>query len=124
MTEPTDWKILPILDRQIFNSLHEAVEDAISEILDAYLSDTPRLAAELRTALDEGDCDRIADLAHQIKPSSAALGASRVHGLSEQVESITRNGDTEKLRQDCQHLLQAIEELIPTLAACRDELQI
>lgn len=69
----------------------EALESAtgtgfLEEIVNLYLSDTPRRLAGLRDALADRDAEAGERLAHSLKGSSSNIGATHVESLSRELE--------------------------------------
>jgi two-component system sensor histidine kinase/response regulator len=67
--------------------------DLLARMIRLYDEHTPRLIVEGRAAIDAGDCQRIAVAAHELKSSSANLGAQRLARLCKDCEHAARRGD-------------------------------
>ncbi len=115
MSEISDWNSISTLDLDLLGPLCEVLEESAQEVFDEFLSDTPRIAAAIQTALDEDDLSTIAGLVHQLKSSSGSLGGKRVQALSSWVETLAKEGDRHKTAEACQILFAAIEELLLSL---------
>lgn len=80
-----------ILDPEAINNLRalgDEMEDDtfLKEVIDIYISDTPKRLEEIRECLASGDAVRLARAAHSIKGSSSNLGASKVITLAKSIE--------------------------------------
>ena len=86
---------LPALDPSRLASLQRLAEmtgqPLVREIVDSFLRETPRRLEQMGRALQRGDAEEIAFVAHSLKGSSGQLGALRVAALSAELESRGRN---------------------------------
>ena len=70
-------------------TLHDLQEiDALEELIDLYLMESPKLLDRIGTALDNGDAVDLKDAAHSLKSTSAAIGAFPLSKLSAQLEQL------------------------------------
>lgn len=86
--------------------LKEIVGDALDEIIDAYVTDGKELLQTMATAIDTQDCSRLQSISHQLKSSSANVGALGVSDLMKEIELRAKDGDVD-----------AISQLFPTATA-------
>jgi CheY-like chemotaxis protein/HPt (histidine-containing phosphotransfer) domain-containing protein len=63
------------------------------EIVDNFLSETPRRLERMREALARGDAEELAFVAHSLKGSSGQIGALRVAALSGELEQRGKDED-------------------------------
>jgi two-component system sensor histidine kinase/response regulator len=70
------------------------VEEAVVDMLQAFLQDAPGRIEQLRGAVAERDAGRISGAAHALKSASGTIRARRLADLLEQVETAGRSGDT------------------------------
>lgn len=61
--------------------------DFVREMIDLFLEQSPRNLEVMRAALDVGDLPAVSKAAHNMKSSSAYLGAKRLSELCGQVEA-------------------------------------
>ncbi len=91
-TEPN----LPLLDSSILNDLRalneEGEEDFLNELIDTYLSVSPKILDELGTAIESKRATAIAHLAHRLKGMSYNLGAKTVAKWCDALETKGREG--------------------------------
>lgn len=73
---------VPVLDSELLETWrslsNSSSEDFLAEIIEMFLSNTPKMISELREAFDQKDYQRLRALAHKMKGSSANLGACRL----------------------------------------------
>jgi len=81
--------------------------DLLPRMIRLYDEHTPRLILEGRAGIDAEDCQRIAVAAHELKSSSANLGAQRLARLCKECEHAARRGELVVAREAW---LQAAEE--------------
>ena len=79
--------------------------DVLERVLGIYLEVGPKLLAELRAGVDASDPEQIERSAHNLKSSSATLGATRLAAICAELESLVR---AEQLA-DCRFIAEAIE---------------
>ncbi len=79
------------IDMSAFEELKQTSgADFITELIDAFLEEAPKLIEELRSALQEGDSETFRRAAHSLKSNSATFGASRLSELAQELEVIGR----------------------------------
>lgn len=106
------------IDLSVLNSLqrirgdHEP--DLVVELIDLYLEETPRRLASMSVHLEERDVPSLRRTAHNLKGSSAAMGAAGTAGLCKAVEETIQNGPREtvanlltKLQQESARVREA-----------------
>jgi two-component system sensor histidine kinase/response regulator len=67
--------------------------DLLNRMIHLYDQHTPRLIQEGRAAVEAQDCQRVGVAAHELKSSSANLGAQRLARLCKECETAARRGD-------------------------------
>ncbi len=83
------------VDMKTLGSLRELMEGRFTELIDLFLENVPRQLGTLKTSSKKGDAVTIFRSAHDLKSSSANLGANRLSGHCEVLETIGRAGTTE-----------------------------
>ncbi len=68
--------------------------DFVREMIELFLEQSPRNLEVMRAALDVGDLPAVSKAAHNMKSSSAYLGAKRLSELCGQVEAKARTSET------------------------------
>jgi HPt (histidine-containing phosphotransfer) domain-containing protein len=82
----------PIIDRAAFDELKEMVgDDFISELIDSYFEDCPKLMTELRHALESGDAVAFRRAAHALHSTSASMGAIQFAALAHRLEALGKD---------------------------------
>jgi two-component system sensor histidine kinase/response regulator len=97
------------LDGARVRTLREVSAGLVERVVDAFVRTTPPLLHELREAVEGGDGEGARKLAHKLRGSSEAVGASRLSQLARRVEL----GDGAS---------QAADELDPAYRGTLDEL--
>jgi CheY-like chemotaxis protein len=86
---PLDWTVidgLRFLD-------DDPPGNRLAQLLALYLEDSAARLAELREALARGDVAAAAQLAHNVKGTSATYGAARLARLCRELEQVAEDGD-------------------------------
>jgi PAS domain S-box-containing protein len=81
-----------LLDANILNSLREI--DALEEVIEIYLTESPKLLQKMAEAIEQGDPAKLRDAAHSLKSTSGAIGANTLAQLNQTLELMTRAGNT------------------------------
>lgn len=81
-----------LLDANILNSLREI--DALEEVIEIYLTESPKLLQKMTEAIEQGDPAKLRDAAHSLKSTSGAIGANTLAQLNQSLEQMTRAGNT------------------------------
>lgn len=83
-----------ILDVRIFNEIGETVgPDRRSKIVATFLTEVPHQMEIIVAAAENGDCDLVAETAHQLIGTSSLLGAVGLAKLAGQLEFAGRGSD-------------------------------
>ncbi len=86
----------PGLDPEAVRSLRDLVggdDDALAEIVDAFLDDAPVQIHALRTAAMAGDAVVAGRAAHTLKANGRTFGAHELADLCQELEAAARAGD-------------------------------
>ena len=96
---------LPLLDESQLDQLRgNGAEKALREIIEMYLSDTTKQLGNLESVITEQNSESIQRIAHQLKGSSANLGARRLADALARLEDDAESGEL----ADADSLLQEI----------------
>jgi CheY-like chemotaxis protein/HPt (histidine-containing phosphotransfer) domain-containing protein len=88
---PIDAKVL-----QSFRDMAGETADLIlAEMIDCYLEEAPKLLSAIAKAIDQKDAVQLRSGAHNLKASSATLGAITLSNLCRKLEVMSRIGNTE-----------------------------
>lgn len=110
-----------ILDSEAIENLRalgdEMEDDSfLKEVIDIYLSDTPKRLAEIKECLASGDAQRLNRAAHSIKGSSSNLGAKKVIDLAKSIEEKSKES-LDNLEEDIAQLESSFVEVKAALEA-------
>ena len=84
------------LDQSALDNLMELIggdQDALTELVESFLSEGPKLMKQLAAAADQGDADGVRRAAHTIKSSGNDFGATALAELSRDLEQRGKAGD-------------------------------
>ena len=108
---------IPVIDESAWNNLapveRSGRPNAVQNILSVYLSDSRRLILEIREAMQTGDAATLNAGAHQLKSSSAHVGALAAAFHAGEIERLMR----EQGLDAAAHLLDPLEQSVEL--ACR-----
>ena len=80
MTQPT-------IDRATFDDLEQtAGADFVTELVDTFLVEAPRMLDELRRALEAKEADKFRRVAHSLKSNSNTFGALSLGAMARELE--------------------------------------
>ncbi len=65
----------------------------VARMFEVFLAEEPQRLAEIRTALERGDAERLRFLVHSLKGAAAALGAERLRDCCLALELAAKEGD-------------------------------
>ena len=90
----------------------------LARVIRAYFDSLAKLLPELEAAHRPVlDCDKLRQVAHTLKSSSASLGALALSQRCSRVEAMARERNTEGLDAEIQAMLAGIEEAREALAS-------
>jgi len=89
-----------ILDRKALDAIREmespALPDVLEQIVDVYLEHAPNQLTTLAAAVETSDIKTQHRIAHNLKSSSANLGAHDLAALCQALETSTRHGPSKR----------------------------
>ncbi|MFB2968676.1 response regulator [Aerosakkonema sp. BLCC-F183] len=90
----------PVVDAKVLASFRKMIgknaEDILSELIDCYLEDGPKLLADIAKAIAEGNASQLRQAGHTLKASSMTLGATNLSNYCKELETMGRNGHTKE----------------------------
>jgi signal transduction histidine kinase/DNA-binding response OmpR family regulator len=114
----------PVFDHEAALRSVDGDEDLLSELVQIFLDDCPRLLAELTEALKRGDSQVTPRLAHTLMGSFANFGAGPAAGLAEKLEALTRANNWnaaasvhDQLKLETDRVCAALVHLLPQSAS-------
>lgn len=84
-----------VIDAQVFNQVRDLMGDALSEFIETYLDNSPRLLGSIDASLRAADLHNVFLSAHQLKGGSGSIGAMQVYQLASQLEQLARAGEAD-----------------------------
>jgi CheY-like chemotaxis protein len=90
----------------------------LSELIDTFLEECPRLTAALAAAIQRGDAKAAHIAAHTLKGALSTLGASEAKTIAQQIEALAHKGNC-ALDTTHSDLLASLSRLSPVLAEFR-----
>ena len=81
-------------------------EELLSEVVELFIEEVPDILSKLKDALDSGDWDSAAKLAHTLKGSSSNVGAERFASLALELEDDSKKKNSARAKETY-HMLQA-----------------
>ncbi len=90
-------------------------EELLSEVVDLFIEEVPDILSQLKEALENGDWDRAAKLAHTLKGSSSNVGAEEFASLALKLENDSKQKDSAGAFETyrlLQNELEAVEQFI------------
>jgi len=104
---------IPVIDESAWNNLASVERsgrpNAVQNILSVYLSDSRRLILEIREAMQTGDAATLNAGAHQLKSSSAHVGALAAAFHAGEIERLTREQRLDAAAHPLDPLEQSVE---------------
>ncbi len=85
------------LDSRLFRELQETIGEAIAEVVELFLEDTPKYIKAITEAISARETDAATRLAHTIKGSASNLGAAALASVCKELECAGTTGDTQEL---------------------------
>ncbi|MBF0625633.1 MAG: response regulator [Magnetococcales bacterium] len=82
----------PVLDRQVFRTLHQELEEDFDAVLAQFLELLPRRVQALRAALESRRPDLLAREAHSLRGSSGQFGGKRLCQYALALETLAQRG--------------------------------
>ena len=80
------------IDTTVFEELKQmSGADFISELVDTFLDDAPKLMKELQTAVQAKDADTFRRAAHSLKSNAATFGAKHLSELARELEQMGKD---------------------------------
>ncbi|MEH1838325.1 MAG: response regulator [Nostoc sp.] len=113
-TDKIDAKILQFLQNML-----QGDRVAFVELIECYLTETPRLVQDISTAITTQNAQTLLNSAHQLKSSSASVGAIALAQLCKVLEA---QGYSSKLENSLELISQLHQEYEQVKAALEQEL--
>lgn len=95
-----------------YNEIKALLGDDFTTLLDVYQNDTSHRLAEIENAFKVKDFNKIRQLSHAMKSSSANIGAEEVSSIAATIENAAIDEIAETISASLVGLKKAIEEAI------------
>jgi len=92
----------------------------LNKIINIYLNESPLLQKAIQNSIKKGEASKLHDAAHNLKSSSANLGAMQLSNLSKQLEGL---GQEENIQAAKKLISQFDKEFLKVCVALRQELE-
>ncbi len=108
---------MPMLNEETLDELEAMIGSGVAKIIAAFLDNTPRLIAQLKTAAEVPDLALLRELAHSLKSSSANLGADALSEAAKRIELGARQHTLERPAAAVAVVVAEYERVRPALLA-------
>ncbi len=116
---------IQVLDLYMLESIRQMAganaDEFVTKIINNYFEIAPQLLSEIDAAVDTADANKLFQAAHALRSSSANLGATKLSGICQELESIGRTGTTvgaQSLRSQAESMYQLVKNAL--LKECKD----
>ncbi len=72
--------------------------DIAKEILECYLEESPLLIKDITNAATSNDLIKVREKSHELKGSSASVGALQIESLASKIQYVSENDDLENVK--------------------------
>ena len=86
------------------------------DVIDQYLAEVPGVIGELQQAVDEGDSDKLRQVAHRFRGATEILNVSGLAARSRALEQAAKAGETELAITHATDLIEELLKLLQMLA--------
>lgn len=104
-----------IIDRAVFDTLKDVMEDEFALVVDAFRSQAKEVWPEAQTALAKGELEGLQRIAHSFKGSALSLGAAPLSQALQALETAASLGSTTDCHQHHQLAAQALDQTLQWL---------
>ncbi|HJR72438.1 MAG TPA: ATP-binding protein [Luteimonas sp.] len=108
---------MPMLNEETLDELEAMIGNGVVQIIAAFLDNTPRLIAQLKTAAEAQDLPMLRELAHSLKSSSANLGADALSEAAKRIELGAREKTLDRPAAAVAVVVAEYERVRPALLA-------
>lgn len=88
----------------------------LDNVIDQYLAEVPRVIGELQEAIDEGDSDKLGQIAHRFRGATDILNVSGLSARSRALERAARAGEAELAITHATDLIEELKKLLRMLS--------
>lgn len=108
------------IDRRVLDTLLESLDgdaESLAELIQTYLEDAPRQIEALQQAIAEGTSTTVERIAHTLKGTSSAFGASVLSSRCQKLERSSAAGDLNGAVVSLQEIKAELPRVHTTLSA-------
>lgn len=102
----------PILDLYVIDKVHDVLGDKFGEMIEIYISNSAKYAADIRAALKDKNIEDIVIPSHTLKSISKQIGAVLLSNIAENIEDRVRNSQM-RSAENMTDLCVMVDELEP-----------
>jgi signal transduction histidine kinase/DNA-binding response OmpR family regulator/HPt (histidine-containing phosphotransfer) domain-containing protein len=117
LAAPEESSVDPSVLEQLSALVPNGNQDLVERVVTAYLSSSTKLAAQIRDSIESDDPDGAANAAHNLKSSSAQVGALKLSALAKEIESRAGAGSAELAGALLDEFLSEVESVHEALSA-------
>jgi two-component system sensor histidine kinase/response regulator len=88
----------------------------LDNVIDQYLAEVPRVIGELQQGIDEGDSDKLGQVAHRFRGATDILNVSGLSARSRALEQAAKAGEAELAITHATDLIEELNKLMRMLA--------
>jgi GAF domain-containing protein/DNA-binding response OmpR family regulator len=92
-------------------------EGFVSDLIEQFVADAPRLVAAARAGLDAGDAEEVRRAAHTLKSNAATFGAHALAGRSRELEDAAKRGALEGASEQVDAMGSELDLVLEALPA-------
>jgi HPt (histidine-containing phosphotransfer) domain-containing protein len=94
----------------------EGSQELMTELIQLFLGEAPRLMETMRKALRQGDMEELGRSAHSLKGAAGNFSAYATVSATSKLEQDAKNGDAESAQASLTALEAVVDRLLPELA--------
>jgi len=99
------------LDHAALSDLREATEEMFTEIIEAFLEDSPKRLHSLSEAVSISDINTMKEESHGLKGSSGNIGAVKLSKICEEIEARSKDNLITNQAELIQHAIDEFEHI-------------
>jgi len=103
------------VDRQAILARVEGDTSLLREVTGLFVTDAPKLLAEIAQSIRRNDAKGLERAAHALKGAVSNFGAAQAHQITAELETMGQGGDLARAPEALQQLEQQLNQLLPEL---------
>lgn len=105
------------------NYIDVGFKSLLNDVLVIFRNQASLYLSEIRSALDEHDTVKLAEVAHALKGSAGSVGAAAVANLAHTIEKLAKTQDTSTIASQITDLGRLVDQTIIAISAELERLQ-